>query len=84
MQDFNSGKVFYPMTATCASHEQAIFVNLTFFALAYRQVIQICKHLKIKTINVVRRDNVIPELKAIGADAVINSSTEGSTGFSSH
>jgi len=41
-----------------------------------RQVIQICKHLKIKTINVVRRDNVIPELKAIGADVVINSSTE--------
>ncbi|KAH8949024.1 hypothetical protein BDL97_10G008400 [Sphagnum fallax] len=40
------------------------------------QVIQICKHLKIKTINVVRRDNVIPELKAIGADVVINSSTE--------
>jgi hypothetical protein len=71
------------MTATCASHEQAILVNLSFFALAYRQVIQICKHLKIKTINVVRRDNVIPELKAIGADVVINSSTEGSTGFSS-
>ncbi|CAK9859102.1 unnamed protein product [Sphagnum jensenii] len=41
-----------------------------------RQVIQICKHLKIKTINIVRRDNVIPELKAIGADVVINSSTE--------
>ncbi|KAH9549254.1 hypothetical protein CY35_10G008300 [Sphagnum magellanicum] len=70
------GKFSMLTTATCASHEQAILVNLSFCALAYRQVIQICKHLKIKTINVVRRDNVIPELKAIGADVVINSSTE--------
>lgn len=41
-----------------------------------RQVIQICKHWKIKTINVVRRDEYVEELKAIGADEVINSSTE--------
>lgn len=41
-----------------------------------RQVIQLCKHLKIKTINVVRRDEYVEELKAIGGDEVINSTTE--------
>jgi trans-2-enoyl-CoA reductase len=42
-----------------------------------RQVIQICKHWNIKTINVVRRDEYVQELKSIGADEVINSTTEG-------
>ncbi|KAG0589971.1 hypothetical protein KC19_1G060500 [Ceratodon purpureus] len=41
-----------------------------------RQIIQICKHWNIKTINVVRRDEYVQELKSIGADEVINSSTE--------
>lgn len=48
-----------------------------------RQVIQICKYWRIKTINVVRRDDHVEELKALGADEIINSSTEGkSTNFS--
>jgi hypothetical protein len=48
-----------------------------------RQVIQICKYWGIKTINVVRRDDHVEELKALGADEIINSSTEGkSTNFS--
>lgn len=41
-----------------------------------RQVIQICKHWNIKTINLVRRDEYVQELKSIGADEVINSTTE--------
>lgn len=41
-----------------------------------RQIIQLCKFWKIKTINVVRRDDCISELKEIGADEVINSSVE--------
>jgi len=36
-----------------------------------QQVIQMCKHLGIKTINVVRRKAQIDELKAIGADEVL-------------
>ncbi|KAI5066843.1 hypothetical protein GOP47_0017371 [Adiantum capillus-veneris] len=38
-----------------------------------RQVIQLARHLGIKTINIVRRDKWISELKALGADEVINS-----------
>lgn len=41
-----------------------------------RQVIQLAKYWGIKTINVVRRDDVIEELKSLGADEVINSSKE--------
>jgi NADPH:quinone reductase-like Zn-dependent oxidoreductase len=41
-----------------------------------RQLIQYCKHKGIKTINVVRRQEQIEELKALGADEVINSQTE--------
>jgi len=37
-----------------------------------RVVIQLAKHFGIKTINIVRRDSQIEELKAIGADHVIN------------
>lgn len=41
-----------------------------------RQLIQIAKHLGIKTINIVRRDVWKEKLKALGADEVINSETE--------
>lgn len=41
-----------------------------------RQVIQLAKHWGIKTINIVRRDKLKEELKALGADEVINSETE--------
>ncbi|MCO5562518.1 hypothetical protein L7F22_016145 [Adiantum nelumboides] len=41
-----------------------------------RQVIQIAKHYGIKTINIVRKDAWEEELKALGADEVINSETE--------
>ncbi|KAJ7541914.1 hypothetical protein O6H91_10G081900 [Diphasiastrum complanatum] len=39
-----------------------------------RQTIQLAKHWGIKTINIVRRDDLVEELKALGADVVINSS----------
>ncbi|KAG6557910.1 hypothetical protein Mapa_000088 [Marchantia paleacea] len=41
-----------------------------------RQVITLAKHWGIKTINIVRRDSQIQELKDIGADYVLNSETE--------
>ncbi|CAM6129454.1 unnamed protein product [Calypogeia fissa] len=41
-----------------------------------RQLVQLAKHWDIKTINVVRRDEQIKDLKDLGADEVINSSTE--------
>ncbi|KAJ7539316.1 hypothetical protein O6H91_11G087000 [Diphasiastrum complanatum] len=41
-----------------------------------RQIIQLAKHRGIKTINIVRRDNVIEALKALGADEVINFTKE--------
>ncbi|CAM6101470.1 unnamed protein product [Calypogeia fissa] len=41
-----------------------------------RQIISLAKHYGIKTINVVRRDEQIQELKNIGADYVINSKKE--------
>ncbi|MCO5579213.1 hypothetical protein L7F22_033067 [Adiantum nelumboides] len=41
-----------------------------------RSVIQIAKHYGIKTINIVRKDAWKEELKALGADEVINSETE--------
>lgn len=43
----------------------------------FRLLIELAKHLGVKTINVVRRDDVKKELKALGADEVINSETEG-------
>ena len=43
-----------------------------------RQFIQLAKHWGIKTINIVRREKYKDELKALGADEVINSETEGS------
>jgi NADPH:quinone reductase-like Zn-dependent oxidoreductase len=39
--------------------------------------VQLAKHWGIKTINIVRRDEYVKDLKALGADEVINSSTEG-------
>jgi hypothetical protein len=45
--------------------------------IVVRQVIQIAKHLGIKTINVVRRPEQKEELLALGADEVICSTTEG-------
>ncbi|BBN11858.1 hypothetical protein MPTK1_5g15340 [Marchantia polymorpha subsp. ruderalis] len=41
-----------------------------------RQVITLAKHWGVKTINIVRRDSHIQELKDIGADYVLNSETE--------
>ncbi|CAM6129999.1 unnamed protein product [Calypogeia fissa] len=41
-----------------------------------RQIISLAKHYGIKTINVVRRDEQIQELKNVGADYVINSKKE--------
>eukprot|EP00249_Psilotum_nudum_P030688 c43587_g1_i1 orf=249-1244(+) len=41
-----------------------------------RQLIQLAKHRGIKTINIIRRDKWTDELKAIGADEVISSTTE--------
>lgn len=41
-----------------------------------RELIQLARHWGIKTINVVRRDAWKSELKALGADEVINSETE--------
>ncbi|BDA41741.1 Enoyl-[acyl-carrier-protein] reductase, mitochondrialial [Coccomyxa sp. Obi] len=41
-----------------------------------RQIISLAKKRGVKTINVVRRDEVVNELKGIGADEVINSKTE--------
>lgn len=41
-----------------------------------RQCIQLAKHWDIKTINIVRRDELKDELTAIGADEVINSEKE--------
>jgi NADPH:quinone reductase-like Zn-dependent oxidoreductase len=41
-----------------------------------RMFIQLAKHKGIKTINLVRRDSQIEELKAIGADEVINYTKE--------
>jgi NADPH:quinone reductase-like Zn-dependent oxidoreductase len=41
-----------------------------------RQMIQVCKHKGIKTINVVRRAEQAEELKALGADEVIVSTVE--------
>ncbi|MCO5556678.1 hypothetical protein L7F22_010229 [Adiantum nelumboides] len=41
-----------------------------------RQVIQLARYLGIKTINIVRRDKWIPELKALGANEVLNSETQ--------
>ena len=43
----------------------------------YRQIIQLAKHWGIKTINVVRRPEQIEELRLLGADEVICSTTEG-------
>lgn len=45
-------------------------------SLLHRQVITLAKHWGIKTINIVRRDSHIQELKDIGADYVLNSETE--------
>ncbi|CAM6102779.1 unnamed protein product [Calypogeia fissa] len=45
-------------------------------SVAGRLIVQLAKHLGIKTICVVRRDDYKGELKALGADEVINSSTE--------
>ena len=45
----------------------------------YRQIIQLAKHWGIKTINVVRRAEQIEELRLLGADEVICSTTEGET-----
>ena len=45
----------------------------------YRQIIQLAKHWGIKTINVVRRPEQIEELRLLGADEVICSTTEGET-----
>lgn len=44
-----------------------------------RQCIQLAKHWGIKTINIVRRDELTDELFAIGADEVINSEKEDIT-----
>ncbi|MCO5574934.1 hypothetical protein L7F22_028729 [Adiantum nelumboides] len=41
-----------------------------------RQVIQLARYLGIKTINIVRRDKWISELKALGANEVLNSETQ--------
>jgi NADPH:quinone reductase-like Zn-dependent oxidoreductase len=41
-----------------------------------RQLVQYAKHIGIRTISVVRRDEHIEELKALGADEVINSERE--------
>jgi mitochondrial enoyl-[acyl-carrier protein] reductase / trans-2-enoyl-CoA reductase len=41
-----------------------------------RQMIQVCKHKGIKTINVVRRAEQVEELKSLGADEVIVSTEE--------
>jgi NADPH:quinone reductase-like Zn-dependent oxidoreductase len=51
----------------------------TFSICFYRQVIQLAKHWGIKTINVVRRVEQKEELKSLGADEVICSTTEGET-----
>ena len=45
----------------------------------YRQIIQLAKYWGIKTINVVRRAEQIEELRLLGADEVICSTTEGET-----
>ena len=45
----------------------------------YRQIIQLAKHWGIKTINVVRRTEQVEELRLLGADEVICSTTEGET-----
>lgn len=41
-----------------------------------RQVVQYAKHIGVKTISVVRRQSHVEELKALGADEVINMETE--------
>ena len=50
----------------------------------YRQIIQLAKHWGIKTINVVRRPEQIEELRLLGADEVICSTTEGETLSENH
>lgn len=45
-------------------------------SVAGRLIVQLAKHLGIKTICIVRRDEYKDELKALGADEIINSSTE--------
>jgi D-arabinose 1-dehydrogenase-like Zn-dependent alcohol dehydrogenase len=45
--------------------------------LLLRQIIQLAKHLGIKSINIVRRPEQKEELLALGADEVLCSTTEG-------
>jgi trans-2-enoyl-CoA reductase len=70
-----------PMKSFCGRFQRMISVpyeNMIINILhPYRQLVQLAKHLGIKTINIVRRDEYVQDLKALGADEVINSSTEG-------
>ena len=44
--------------------------NLSWAQVLARQIIQYAKHIGIRTVNVVRRDEQIEELKALGCDTI--------------
>jgi NADPH:quinone reductase-like Zn-dependent oxidoreductase len=70
-----------PFTAVAMVEESGVkpgeWLMVTACASALgKMVIQICKMRGIKTIGTVRRDDLVVELKALGADEIINTETE--------
>jgi len=82
MSDDVAAQLFVnPFTAVAMVEESGVqpgqWLLITACASALgKMVIQICKMRGIKTIGTVRRDDLTQELKALGADAIINTQTE--------
>ncbi|BFI05459.1 hypothetical protein MPTK1_1g23130 [Marchantia polymorpha subsp. ruderalis] len=66
----------YVLLKTIAAPKGEYVISTAAGSVVGRLIIQLAKHWGIKTINIVRHDKYTEELKALGADFVINSSKE--------
>ncbi|KAG6541210.1 hypothetical protein Mapa_017371 [Marchantia paleacea] len=66
----------YVLLKTIAAPKGEYIISSAAGSVVGRLIIQLAKHWGVKTINIVRHDKYTEELKALGADVVINSSKE--------